>query len=376
MAELASATLLTLFKTKQKMQYTHSYIHNKIHWLTLMPVLLFVLVSCSSSDAEDIPETPSLSDIPVSFQVASKWDNESSSRVTENGNAVSFESGDAIGVFAYYNKENGTQSTAPNFMNNQKVTCNVQDNTTSWTYSPVKYWPNNPQDNISFYAYYPYRSSSDKDKLSVSYSSDAPLSIEYNCPNADIDLMVAKAPEQKSSTASVPLKFEHLLARVKFTFTYKGDKYHPVIHVLKYTIPYYKRTLKPYVYNQESVTFSINRTSEIESSDTVQIVRYVTDVAGTVLNGEAQPIDEFTAYLLPCEFPYSKEGTDKVGSFYISLNNKLYAYTPESRISVEAGMSYTVNFNVEKNKEDNGGNYFITSYSIWKDGGTLIGTLQ
>lgn len=49
-----------------------------------------------------------------------------------------------FGVFAYYtgntNYEAGQTSTAPNFMYNQKVSYDGSSN--SWSYSPVKYWPN------------------------------------------------------------------------------------------------------------------------------------------------------------------------------------------------------------------------------------------
>lgn len=65
-----------------------------------------------------------------------------------------------FGVFAYYtNADNYDQNFTPNFMYNQEVTYS-----SSWTYSPVKYWPNefgnkalsDDKDKISFFAYAPY----------------------------------------------------------------------------------------------------------------------------------------------------------------------------------------------------------------------------
>ena len=55
-----------------------------------------------------------------------------------------------FGVFASYTgqavwKANGNTI---NFMNNQIVSST--DNGTTWTYSPLKYWPNTPGDKISF----------------------------------------------------------------------------------------------------------------------------------------------------------------------------------------------------------------------------------
>ena len=69
-----------------------------------------------------------------------------------------------FGVFAYQTTGNYAGSTAPNFMYNTQVS------TASWTYSPIKYWPNQiaagntdsqpatafQADKVSFFAYGPY----------------------------------------------------------------------------------------------------------------------------------------------------------------------------------------------------------------------------
>lgn len=65
-----------------------------------------------------------------------------------------------FGVFAYYtNADNYDQTFTPNFMYNQHVTYS-----SSWVYTPVKYWPNefgnnalsDDVDKVSFFAYAPY----------------------------------------------------------------------------------------------------------------------------------------------------------------------------------------------------------------------------
>lgn len=67
-----------------------------------------------------------------------------------------------FGVFAYYTDAlDYTSQSKPNFMYNQKVT--TADGTT-WTYDPVKYWPNEfgdnaqskDEDKVSFFAYAPF----------------------------------------------------------------------------------------------------------------------------------------------------------------------------------------------------------------------------
>ena len=71
-----------------------------------------------------------------------------------------------FGVFAYYTGTTNYASSGatPNFMYNQQVTSG--DEGVNWSYSPVKYWPNNDTnttnnaatftDKLSFFAYAPY----------------------------------------------------------------------------------------------------------------------------------------------------------------------------------------------------------------------------
>ena len=67
-----------------------------------------------------------------------------------------------FGVFAYYTDNNDYDAQSmPNFMYNQKVT---YADGTGWSYTPVKYWPNeygsnakaDEVDKVSFFAYAPY----------------------------------------------------------------------------------------------------------------------------------------------------------------------------------------------------------------------------
>ena len=60
-----------------------------------------------------------------------------------------------FGVYGYV-------STKPDFMSNQHVTYSG-----GWVYSPVKYWPNQETDKVSFYAYAPYVEQSENATLAV-----------------------------------------------------------------------------------------------------------------------------------------------------------------------------------------------------------------
>lgn len=118
----------------------------KINYLTGIALsLLLVLSSCNAE--EDAPDTPQ-GIIPVGFL----GDVSETRAATEYGSADDLT---AIGVFAYFtNGAFNAGSSTSNFMYNQKV--ERTNNTSPWTYSPVKYWPNNDADKLSFFAYAPY----------------------------------------------------------------------------------------------------------------------------------------------------------------------------------------------------------------------------
>lgn len=61
----------------------------------------------------------------------------------------------SAGVFAYLtNGDFSASASTPGFMYNQKL--ERADNATPWTYSPMKFWPNNPAEKLTFFAYAPY----------------------------------------------------------------------------------------------------------------------------------------------------------------------------------------------------------------------------
>lgn len=122
-----------------------------------------------------------------------------------------------FGVYAYYT-DNGDFDPAystPNFMKNQKVTS--ADNGLNWTYAPVKYWPNEVTDKLSFFAYAPWVSAP-----TVAASGDPVLT--FTVPDdvtAHTDLLVADASALKNltkqtTTGNVLFNFKHALSRVGF----------------------------------------------------------------------------------------------------------------------------------------------------------------
>ncbi len=150
---------------------------------------------------------------------------------------------DGFGVMGYYHSAYSSYSTTaiaagfsttstPDFMNNTKVTYASNQ----WIYSPVKYWPNNTLDRISFFAYAPYETeissgtsttgATNTAGVTLSESGTPVLSFTVNSkPEAMTDLVadmiynVAKEDNVDSNTAptttdgKVSFTLNHLLCR-------------------------------------------------------------------------------------------------------------------------------------------------------------------
>lgn len=129
--------------------------------------LLALMASCSSSNDDLNGGATQENNIPVTF--SSYLGKTATSRAGATGvQTTSTLATNGFGLFAYYtdNSSYGTTST-PNFMYNTQVTGTPTDAPTSWTYSPLRYWPNETgkdgngatsdgTDRLTFFAYAPY----------------------------------------------------------------------------------------------------------------------------------------------------------------------------------------------------------------------------
>ncbi len=131
-----------------------------------------------------------------------------------------------FGVFAYYTGTSDfTTTSTPNFMYNQRVygtETTVDGNATySWTYSPIKYWPNNTGDKISFFAYAPYNSNNSNYSISASNAQGDPT-ISYNVSDDltnHVDLLYAvphKNVTKQDIDGKIDFNFYHALSRIGF----------------------------------------------------------------------------------------------------------------------------------------------------------------
>lgn len=119
-----------------------------------------------------------------------------------------------FGVFASMTSGDWDATATPKFMCNQHVT---YDNSKSeWTYSPLKYWPQNEK--ISFFAYAPFSTNgvtfSDKDKVGA---PTATVTLQTDIANM-VDFVAACAMNQTKpkDNSAVNFTLKHELSRVAF----------------------------------------------------------------------------------------------------------------------------------------------------------------
>lgn len=128
---------------------------------------LVLLAGCSSNEVTEDSESKAKSaQVPVTFgtYVGQTAVTRAGTAGTIDISALQKPESGGFGVFAYYtdNKKYSSEAT-PNFMYNQ----NVYYDEGSWTYEPIKYWPNETEtvnnekvsdktDYLTFFAYAPY----------------------------------------------------------------------------------------------------------------------------------------------------------------------------------------------------------------------------
>lgn len=208
----------------------------KVKQLITLPAFL-LLAACAGDGAADDSISLSRSDAAGGSAIFFSIDENSSAT---NGRSATRAAGredlsqlktDGFGVFACRTGKHPyvSSSISWNFMWNQQVTYAA----TGWTYSPVKYWPNDMtgeegDEYITFFAYAPYSKRDRSDKASrciVDFSNNTEigdawltyqLGGEENAwQNDQVDLLYAVAKDQKrpeKTGARIKFSFRHALA--------------------------------------------------------------------------------------------------------------------------------------------------------------------
>lgn len=182
----------------------------RMHVLLLAVPLLLGACSAEESGA-DFQQ----GNIPVGFS----GDVPATRAVKEYGSAADLTD---IGVFASFtNGEFDATTATPNFMYNLQVT----QSGGTWTYSPVKYWPDNDTDKLSFFAYAPYVDEATSGGSNPSFSGKTKSgypTLTYTVPTAEagqIDLL-ASLPlmnqTYKGTGGEIKFAMKHSLCKVSF----------------------------------------------------------------------------------------------------------------------------------------------------------------
>ena len=135
--------------------------------------------------------------------------------------------GKSIGVYAYYHDNSSWSDDAtPNFMFNQQATNEGKNN--PFNYSPIKYWPNEEEDKLSFIAYYPYCDGSEEQIAALGLTPNF-ANTDTGLPTFDfvvkdtvkeqVDFLVSDLmPNQTKGriTDYVRFLFRHATAKIEF----------------------------------------------------------------------------------------------------------------------------------------------------------------
>ena len=115
---------------------------------------LISLMACSSEETTRTAETLGNTERPIAFNAAYTVQPTRSSEAFTATKGIPV--GQSMGVYAYlHNTDTRDYTTdSPNFMFNQQATS--QDDAEPFSYTPLKYWPNDENSKVSFIAYFPY----------------------------------------------------------------------------------------------------------------------------------------------------------------------------------------------------------------------------
>lgn len=200
-------------------------------FLLLLPLLLW---SCGAADTGAI--TPEGEAVPVRFStyIAQSATSRAATQPLSNITDIASLRTVGFGVFGYYD-DNTTYSSndTPNFMYNQQVAWSTGDK--AWTYSPLKYWPNETgtgesdgrTDRLSFFAYAPYLKGDTRLNFSANNAKGDPT-VTYTTPNdlgQCLDVLYATKPDgtspytdltKQNVSQNVTFSFHHTMSRLNF----------------------------------------------------------------------------------------------------------------------------------------------------------------
>lgn len=338
-----------------------------------------VLLSCSKNGRglePVVPDEPQIevSDIPVGFGVDAEWNSVVKAGelmdVVGDPSISEFYDMDTVWVFGYHIPDgNSIEQTPPNFMYRQSLECLRPSNAAgTWRYSPIKYWPNNSGDRLSFYGYFPHSKN-----ISVSGNNVAgPPTLTYtfgDLDNAATDYLYAEALNlTKPATAeNTLLVFKHLLGKIQFFISVlppEGllDSQNNPVSVNEGLYGVYVKSVEMQVNKQGSFNYTYDNSGKPvwTIGDGTAIHDRIIDGKGvyvdkggekTNADGTKETIGEFvhnfTSFVLPVTLT---EFTISMSLDGINYTDTKVELASDKHIEVSAGKITTININITPDK--------------------------
>lgn len=194
----------------------------------LMAITALLMAGCSQNEIMEVrQDTNSALNFSVYTGVSTRGQDVSTTTMQGACDATNY---GGFGIMAYYTGSktwdemvsSSPTELKPTFMFNQKVTYDKAN--TAWTYSPVKYWPNDTEAKVSFFAYAPYESSENGSRVGIVTSKITETGtpkITFTLKPADkldkmVDLVVATDKDRSQTADAIQFDFEHILSKIAF----------------------------------------------------------------------------------------------------------------------------------------------------------------
>ena len=225
------------------------YMMKTIKTIAATTVIAMALASCSSDDNNILLPQQRLVPIQFSANPAVEVQTRAVNDDLVSARKIAQEGG--FGVFAYYhdNTTYSSSSSVLNFMYNQQVT-GTDVTSPVWTYTPVKYWPNetessyyeagtsatnNNVDKLSFFAYAPYINTPSGNNITgfapdgttgdpwVTYVSPTASSTADPAPGVDLLYANSLNKYNQIDVVNQKVKFEFKHALASLSYELKGN---------------------------------------------------------------------------------------------------------------------------------------------------------
>ena len=255
----------------------------------------------------------------------------------------------AFGLFCYMHSSDWTTvaaSTNANFMYNQMVRVRGISSPQTFTYTPVKYWPNNSRDKLSFLAYYPHGGAgiAFEGAANATYtpSTLGMPKVHFTVqPTAakQVDFMYADpVTNQTKANSKVDFAFRHALTKITLKAKRKADPdgetvVEPMI-ILKAVKLIGMKNINTFTFGTGAGT----GWSGTPTGNATYTIANLTSTALTTTDTDVAPSADNTLLLLPQEIDGKQQ---KLSITYTQDGDEATVETPITPVTWTANQRYT-----------------------------------